>query len=78
MTTTNITVKGQVTVPVRLRRMLGLEAGDRVRLSAEGGRIYLEKAPEISALFGVVKARKSATLAQMDSAIAKGWRRKRA
>ena len=78
MTTTTITVKGQVTVPVRLRRMLGLKPGDRVRLSADGGRVYIEKAPEISAIFGVVKARKPATLAQMDAAIAHGWRRKRA
>lgn len=77
MTTTNLTVKGQVTVPVRLRKLLGLEAGDRVRFCAEGHRVYLEKEPEISAIFGVAKARKSATLEQIDTAISKGWRRKR-
>ena len=78
MTTANLTVKGQVTVPVQLRKLLGLGAGDRVRFSAEGTRVYLEKEPEMSALFGVVKARKSATIAQMDAAVAVGWRRKRA
>lgn len=78
MTIANLTTKGQVTVPVRLRKMLGLAAGDRVRFGAEAGRVYLEKEPDISAIFGVVKARKPATLAQMDAAVAQGWRRKRA
>ena len=77
MTTARLTVKGQISIPVRLRKMLGLQAGDRIRFSAEGGRLYLEKEPDISAIFGVVKARKPATLAQMDAAIAQGWRRKR-
>ena len=77
MTTANLTVKGQVTVPVQLRRLLGLGAGDRVRFCAEGTRVYLEKEPEMSALFGVVKARKHATTAQMDAAVTTGWRRKR-
>lgn len=78
MTTSSLTVKGQVSIPVRLRKMLGLAAGDRVRFSEDGGRVYLEKEPDISAIFGVVKARKSATLAQMDAAIVQGWRKKRA
>lgn len=76
--TANLTAKGQVTVPVRLRKILGLTAGDRVRFGTEAGRVYLEKEPELSAIFGVVKARKPATLAQMDAAVAQGWRRKRA
>ena len=78
MTTSSLTVKGQVSIPVRLRKMLGLAAGDRVRFSEDSGRVYLEKEPDISAIFGVVKARKSATLAQMDAAIVQGWRKKRA
>ncbi len=77
MTTASLTVKGQVSIPVRLRKMLGLQPGDRIRFGAEGGRIYLEKEPDISAIFGVVKARKPATLAQMDAVIAQGWGRKR-
>ncbi len=78
MTTSSLTVKGQVSIPVRLRKMLGLAAGDRVRFSEDGGRVYLAKEPDISAIFGVVKARKTATLAQMDAAIVQGWRKKRA
>lgn len=78
MTTASLTVKGQVSIPVRLRKKLGLAAGDRVRFSEDGARVYLEKEPDISAIFGVVKARKSATLAQMDAAIVQGWRKKRA
>ena len=78
MTTSSLTIKGQVSIPVRLRKMLGLAAGDRVRFSEDGGRVYLAKEPDISAIFGVVKARKTATLAQMDAAIVQGWRKKRA
>lgn len=78
MTTASLTSKGQVSIPVRLRKMLGLSAGDRVRFNEEAGRVYLEKEPDISAIFGVVKARKSATLTDMEAAIAKGWRRQRA
>ncbi|MSQ73237.1 MAG: AbrB/MazE/SpoVT family DNA-binding domain-containing protein [Betaproteobacteria bacterium] len=69
MTTVNLSVKGQVTIPARLRKLLGLEAGDRVCFSAEGGRVYIEKEPDISVIFGVIKARKSAMIAQMDAAI---------
>ena len=75
MTTTNVTTKGQVTVPVHLRTLLGLKAGDQVTFTAESGRVYLEKAVDASALFGVVKARKSATLEQMTQAAARGWQR---
>ena len=75
MTTASLTSKGQITVPARLRKMLGLGPGDRVRFGAEGGRVFLEKEPDVSAIFGVIKARKSATLADMDNAVAQGWKR---
>jgi len=42
--TTRITVKGQVTVPKKVREMVGLKPGDRVevRATASGG-VYIEK-----------------------------------
>lgn len=78
MKTSSLTVKGQVSIPVHLRKLLGLAAGDRIKFAAENGRVYLEKEPDISAIFGIVKARKSATLEQMEEAIEQGWSRRAA
>jgi antitoxin PrlF len=42
--TTRITAKGQVTVPKRIRELIGLKPGDKVevRATASGG-VYIEK-----------------------------------
>jgi antitoxin PrlF len=42
-----ITSKGQVTIPVELRRELGLEPGDRVEFVRENGSIQVRKAESI-------------------------------
>jgi AbrB family looped-hinge helix DNA binding protein len=39
---TLITRKGQVTIPVEIRRSLGLKEGDRVQFIQDEGRIMLE------------------------------------
>lgn len=39
--TSTISSKGQVTVPIEVRRRLGLKEGDRVEFGFEDGRIYL-------------------------------------
>jgi len=39
---TVVTRKGQVTIPVEIRRSLGLKEGDRVRFIQENGRVTLE------------------------------------
>ena len=40
-----ITSKGQVTIPVRIRRRLGLGPSTEVRWDIEGGTARLQKAP---------------------------------
>jgi AbrB family looped-hinge helix DNA binding protein len=66
-----MTVKGQVTIPVALRERLGLRPGDKVRFDEEGGRILLTPLDSrVESVFGLVKARKSASLEDMDAAIA--------
>lgn len=55
-----ITRKGQVTIPVEVRRALGLKARDRVifELSAEEGVAKLRPAPsKVARWFGVVAPR---------------------
>ena len=36
-----ITSKGQITIPVEIRRKLGLREGDKVLFAEDGGRIYI-------------------------------------
>ena len=38
-----VTSKGQATIPAEIRREIGLEPGDKVVFSLEGGRVLLDK-----------------------------------
>lgn len=68
-----ITVKGQATIPKAIRDHLQLKAGDRVKffMHPDGTVVLLPKRP-VSSLRGILKAKRSVTLAEMDAAIAKG------
>jgi antitoxin PrlF len=46
---TTVTRKGQITVPVEIRRALGLQEGDRVAVHLENGRATLERRPSVVA-----------------------------
>lgn len=39
-----ITSKGQITIPVEIRKKLGLKSGDKILFVEEGGRIYVMNA----------------------------------
>jgi len=41
---TTLTQKGQVTIPVEIRRLMGLEPHDRVRFEVEGETVRITKA----------------------------------
>ncbi|HEU5374573.1 MAG TPA: type II toxin-antitoxin system PrlF family antitoxin [Ktedonobacteraceae bacterium] len=41
---TTLTQKGQVTIPLEIRRLLGLEPHDRVRFEIEGDTVRITKA----------------------------------
>jgi AbrB family looped-hinge helix DNA binding protein len=46
---TRLTTKHQTTIPVEVRRALGVRAGDHVEFSVEGGTVTLRKAePRLS------------------------------
>jgi antitoxin PrlF len=68
-----ITSKGQTTIPKAVRDHLGLKPGDRVKffLHPDGSVVLLPKLPA-SALRGIVQARHSVSIEQMDEAIAAG------
>lgn len=46
-----ITKKGQVTVPVEIRRKLGLKSGDRVEFRERGGETIIARAIETESPF---------------------------
>ncbi|MEI6649784.1 MAG: AbrB/MazE/SpoVT family DNA-binding domain-containing protein [Actinomycetes bacterium] len=52
--TSRISSKNQVTIPVEIMRMSGLEAGEEVEFSYVEGKVLVEKAvPKIAGLFGI-------------------------
>lgn len=50
--TSKVTSKGQVTLPVQLRRMLNLKSGHTVVFSKLNDFFKIEKLPDISSLMG--------------------------
>lgn len=42
-----VTTKGQVTIPVEIRRMLGVQPRDRVEFQLENGRVRLARAGSV-------------------------------
>jgi AbrB family looped-hinge helix DNA binding protein len=52
MTEVSVTRKGQITIPVKLRRKFGIEEGSRVEVLEEGGVIVIRKALSIFDLAG--------------------------
>lgn len=72
MDTSTVTQKGQVTIPAAVRRKLGLRTGDRVAFVQDGDRVLVQAVEQnVSAAFGLVKSRRSVSLAGMDLAIRK-------
>jgi len=67
-----MTKKGQVTIPVAIRKRLGLREGDRVAFVEEGEKVQLRVVRnDVTAIFGLVKSKKGVSLAKMEAAIRK-------
>lgn len=65
--------KGQVTIPVAIRRKLGIEPGTAVRFVERDGLVVLEKVDtDLRSLCGLLKARSPVTLEQMKRAVGEG------
>ncbi len=52
MTEVLVTRKGQITIPMEIRRKYGIEVGSRVEVVEEGGKIIIRKLPSIFDLAG--------------------------
>tara|TARA_R110002094_G_scaffold51068_1_gene62666 strand:- start:340 stop:573 length:234 start_codon:yes stop_codon:yes gene_type:complete len=46
-----VTTKGQATIPLRVRKMLGLKSGDAVAFRVEGKQVALSKARPLDLAF---------------------------
>lgn len=63
MSLQSASVNGQVTIPINIRKKLGIESGTPTRFVERDGLVVLEKVDvSLSSLCGIVQARKSATL----------------
>lgn len=75
MAAATVTSKGQITIPVRVRTALGLDAGDRVEfVELEKGQFAIMAANRsVTELKGMFydKRRKPVSIAEMNAAIAR-------
>lgn len=70
MQTSTLTTKGQVTIPVELRKRLGLHPGDQVGFVVEDGEVRLvRRERRVEAAFRICKAKVSVTDDDMERAI---------
>ena len=79
MPSATITSKGQITLPVEIRRALGVGPGDRVSFrTADDGRVVVEpETLDLLSLKGSVRSRvKGVSVEQMQEAIARAARRR--
>ena len=76
MATAAVTSKGQITIPLEVRKKLGIKPGDRVRfIEGEKGEFILKpKAGSIMDLKGFARwTGKPVSIKEMNETIAKGW-----
>ena len=66
-----ITSKGQVTIPVFIRRKLSLKKGERLSFSLEGGQVKITPIPSFLSLRGSIKSTKPFDIKKMREAAVK-------
>jgi len=73
MSTAKLTTKGQITLPLPVRKALGLDVGDRVEFVEENGRfIVVPASQDAKKLKGLIKRpAKPVTIEAMNAAIRK-------
>ncbi len=68
-----ITAKGQTTIPKAAREHLGVKPGDRVKFVMHpDGSVVIMKVLPVTALRGMLKTDKHATIEDINNAIAEG------
>ena len=78
MLTSTVTSKGQITLPAKLRRQMGVKPSDRVLFVKEGKRIFVEQIASIDSLFGSLSNPKAKPLSsdEINTLISRGMFKK--
>ncbi|OGY17535.1 MAG: hypothetical protein A2784_01365 [Candidatus Chisholmbacteria bacterium RIFCSPHIGHO2_01_FULL_48_12] len=71
MQLTTVTSKGQVTIPVDIRRHLGLKTGDSVQFVPTNGEFRLKPVPNFFSFRGSLKSKKPLNMKLIRQAIGK-------
>ena len=69
MSATTVTQKGQTTIPVSIRRKLGLKPGNKVLFEERGEEVILKPAVKISLLRGSLKTLKKYSKTRVKQAV---------
>lgn len=69
--TVSVTSQGQISIPAKLRRQLGLEKTKKVLVFSQGGRLVAEPVKDILELKGSLKTRIKASPRQIREAFGK-------
>jgi AbrB family looped-hinge helix DNA binding protein len=69
--TVKLNPKGQITIPWQIRQQLGIHRGDQLEIRVEDTQMVISPKPNhpIEAVFGILKAKVSVNLEEMETAI---------
>ena len=69
--TVKLNPKGQITIPWQIRQQLRIHRGDQLEIRVEDTQMVISPKPHhpIDAVFGILKARVSVSLEEMETAI---------
>ena len=71
MLITSITQKGQVTIPVPIRKKLNLKPGHKLEFTEKAGKIIGEPVPDFFSFRGVLKGKRALTNREIEKIAAK-------
>lgn len=75
MYTVSITSQGQVTIPAKVRKALGLKKGEKVNFFLEDGGVRMEPVPDLLSLAGAFSkyAKKGKSMGQIMKEERQAW-----
>ncbi len=72
---TTVTQKGQITIPQPMRKALGLEPYDQVRLERTNGSIYIYPVKKFADFAGSIKPRRGISILKTRELMEKNYQR---
>ena len=69
--TVKLNTKGQITIPRQIRQQLGIQSGDEMEIHVENTQLVIlpKSRHKIESIFGILKARTSVSLEEMEMTI---------